>query len=846
MQDETSQLTVEYRSYPDFLERPPRQTGADDELPATDVEPAGTESGSRSALDLSIVIPAFNEARRLIGTLTSIRTYLARANVEYEVIVVSDGCTDATLESIAELLSLDRRYSVAVHARNQGKGAAVCTGVARSSGDRILVMDADASSPIEEWTRLAGALDAGGDIAIGSRSMRSADTSVERRPSRMLTGRVFRSITWLSTGLVFRDTQCGFKLFDGKVGRELFRDLRSSGFEFDVELLALARERGLRVSEVAINWKAMEGSTVRVARDAPRMLRGLLWLANRHLPTVLDRQLVVVSILCCVLFALAVAWLSFRRPLFNTTEERYAASAAEMASTDDWTMPRVLIDDAWVPFWGKPPLQTWMTAMSLNTFGRTEWAARVPGLIAGALLIMLVVVLGRRLFGAATGWLAAAIVASSLTFFVHWGAVILDTTSAALVTLAFTSFLFAIDCDLSWKTRWFGYVFFLALGLELLAKGPILVIFTLVPIGIWSIWTRSHEWRRLPIWTGIMLVVAVAAPWYLLAEMHSPGFLQYFFINEHILRFLRPDYGDLYGSAHVYPRGTIWGMLLLGILPWPLIVFGWKSRSEHAVRSGHSVRSGHVRSLVDREIIYLLLLWGLCPGVFFTMARSISPTYVLPGIGGIAILAAVLIRRAFHAGRLRYLGVAMIGVPGIAMLAAAAVASIVVLERPVGSLLCVVLAATVVALSWHAYRARAPVAQLGVSLSCVAIAWVTLYGVLGDDLDRRFSVRGVVRRGLEVVQGGEGRLIACRAKPAMAFYGGERLLALAREDVDGWMEHVCNGVADVYIFKPKYLTRLDPGVANALRLDREWGDYGLYLEREPCKMFSSESEESVP
>lgn len=226
---------------------------------------------------LSIVVPAFNEERRIAPTLHRISDYLDARRTTYEVIVVDDGSRDRTRAVVTEVTADRAAVRLLPLARNAGKGAAVRAGVLATRGHRVLFSDADLSTPIDEVGRLERAIDDGADVAIGSRA---APGEVERRQPwlRRIQGRAFhlavRALGFRAAATI-GDTQCGFKLFRGPVARALFGELTLSGFAFDVELLELAHTR-FRIDEVAVAWTHAQGSKVRPGVDAARMLADLV------------------------------------------------------------------------------------------------------------------------------------------------------------------------------------------------------------------------------------------------------------------------------------------------------------------------------------------------------------------------------------------------------------------------------------------------------------------------------------------------------------------------------------------------------------------------------------------
>jgi dolichyl-phosphate beta-glucosyltransferase len=222
--------------------------------------------------DWSVVIPAYNEAMRLPAYLKEVVAYFDGRDQPYEVVVVDDGSRDATADCVRELARL--HPSVRLHAlpENRGKGCAVRTGMTVASGALRLMADADGATPIVEVKRLEAAMQAGADLAVGSRALPDPSVVVRARTHRKLSGQVWsRLVRALGVSGVV-DTQCGFKLFRGPVADDLFRPLRTEGFGFDVELLLLARRRGYRIVEVPINWTDQPGSKVGVLKDGPRML----------------------------------------------------------------------------------------------------------------------------------------------------------------------------------------------------------------------------------------------------------------------------------------------------------------------------------------------------------------------------------------------------------------------------------------------------------------------------------------------------------------------------------------------------------------------------------------------
>ncbi|HUS68839.1 MAG TPA: dolichyl-phosphate beta-glucosyltransferase [Kofleriaceae bacterium] len=231
--------------------------------------------------ELSVVIPAFNEAERLAPTVRAIAAYCAEHHPAHEIIVVDDGSSDRTVELARALGDELERVRVLPLGQNRGKGAAVRAGVLASTGALVLFSDADLATPIEELEALRRALDGGADIAIASRAAPGADIRVRQHPMRELMGRTFNLMVRVTAVGGIRDTQCGFKLFRGEVARELFGQSKVDGFAFDVEVLWLARNR-YRIAEVPVTWRHVEESKVSPGSDAARMFLDLLRIRWLH------------------------------------------------------------------------------------------------------------------------------------------------------------------------------------------------------------------------------------------------------------------------------------------------------------------------------------------------------------------------------------------------------------------------------------------------------------------------------------------------------------------------------------------------------------------------------------
>jgi dolichyl-phosphate beta-glucosyltransferase len=233
---------------------------------------------------LSLVIPAYNESRRLPPYLESVRDHLTRQFGEaYEVLVVDDGSSDALPRVLEDECSQWPQLEVRRHDVNQGKGAAVRTGMLAARGELLLFADADGATPIGEECRLRAAIEAGADLAVGSRLVRARDVQRRRHWFRALVGRLFAGAARRAVRLPVLDTQCGFKMFRREAGRRLFEQVTERGYLFDIEVLLLALRHGYRVAEVPVNWADRPGSQLNMAGESWRILRGLWRLRRRRI-----------------------------------------------------------------------------------------------------------------------------------------------------------------------------------------------------------------------------------------------------------------------------------------------------------------------------------------------------------------------------------------------------------------------------------------------------------------------------------------------------------------------------------------------------------------------------------
>jgi len=347
-----------------------------------------------------------------------------------------------------------------------------------------------------------------------------------------------------------------------------------------------------------------------------------------------------------VLFAaLVVLWLGTLgwRDLVPTDEGRYAEIPREMVVSGDWVTPRL---DGF-KYFEKPPLQYWATAVSYELFGFGEWQARLWTGLTGLLSILFTGWTGAQLFNRRTGVFAAAVLASMF----YWNAMshinTLDMGTAATMSASLMAFLLAQRPDASRaQTRWWMWACWAFMALAVLSKGligillpgAVLVLYTLI-YRDWTLWTRLY------IVSGLLIFLAIAAPWFVWVQARNPEFFDYFFIYQQFTRFLTSE------LKRPGPWWYFFPILILGVLPWlgRLAPALWKSAAQPALR-GAAFGGAQGRTLHAQG---MLLIWAVFIFVFFSISKSKLPSYILPIFPAIALLISDDLDRA-QRGALRW------------------------------------------------------------------------------------------------------------------------------------------------------------------------------------------------
>ncbi|MBI4217298.1 MAG: glycosyltransferase family 2 protein [Parcubacteria group bacterium] len=214
---------------------------------------------------LSVVIPAYNEAKRLLNTLVAADEYLRRQSYEYEILVVNDGSKDNTADVVRKAAAFIGNLRLIDERENHGKGYAVRKGMLESKGDYRLFTDADNSTSLDQVEKMWPEFEKGFDVVIGSRDIKGAELPVPQSWLRMRLGDIFNIIVQITSGLWgMWDTQCGFKGFTRKAAEELFSRATIERWAFDVEILVLARKLRFRIQEIPVRWVNDPNSKVRL------------------------------------------------------------------------------------------------------------------------------------------------------------------------------------------------------------------------------------------------------------------------------------------------------------------------------------------------------------------------------------------------------------------------------------------------------------------------------------------------------------------------------------------------------------------------------------------------------
>ncbi len=249
--------------------------------------------------ELSIVIPAYNEALRINATLSRVLECVATQGWDAEVLVVDDGSTDETAEIVERWMRMPGRANGRLHLiqnpGNRGKGYSVRNGLLQAAGEIVMFTDADLSAPMEEAERLLTAIREGADVAIGSRWLDRQRQTIQQPLYRQIFGRCFNWITRRVMNLPFHDTQCGFKAFRREAAQVIFRLQTIERWGFDPEILFIARKLKYVIEEVPVTWGHDERSRLSYLKDGMKMLEEMAVVRRNSLAGRYDQAIAAMT-----------------------------------------------------------------------------------------------------------------------------------------------------------------------------------------------------------------------------------------------------------------------------------------------------------------------------------------------------------------------------------------------------------------------------------------------------------------------------------------------------------------------------------------------------------------------
>ncbi|CAB1062645.1 hypothetical protein D1BOALGB6SA_7425 [Olavius sp. associated proteobacterium Delta 1] len=329
------------------------------------------------------------------------------------------------------------------------------------------------------------------------------------------------------------------------------------------------------------------------------------------------------SVLIFTLIAICLILFFFNlgdRALWDIDEGMHAATSKDMVLSGDWLTPQYNGDK----FYDKPPLHNWLVAISFMIFGFTEFAARLPAALMGLGCVMVTYMMGRQIFGPAAAFLSAVVLATSAEYFILSRVVVHDISLAFFITLALALFYLGYNDEKHRRPLFLlGYA---ALGFSVLAKGPVGVLLPVMIIGLFLIFNRQLSFlKEMQVGWGVLIFLAVAAPWYILISLKDPDYVSYFFIKQNLGNFFSGE------VRHPEPIYYYIPLLMGGMFPWstflPLALFhGFRAR-------GTTYNAGTLFALI----------WFAAIFIFFSMASSKLGTYILPLFPSAAILVGAFL-----------------------------------------------------------------------------------------------------------------------------------------------------------------------------------------------------------
>ncbi len=584
---------------------------------------SGPLGGPRPEPRISLVLPAYNEEAVIQQAIQEADTALRGLTTDYEILVVDDGSSDRTGEFAEREARTRPAVRVIAHGTNKGYGAALRTGFTAATKAWIGFTDADCQFDVRELDRLTLLLRSH-DIACGYR--------IDRQDPwlRCFYSRVYNTMVSAALGTGVRDCDCALKLFRREVIEST--PIETNGFLVNAEMLTKARLAGRSVVEVGVTHRPRPRgtSTVSVWHTIPVLLAMVRFWWKTILfpgrpatagtaPGSWTGRRSAAALMSLVVLALFMLFGRLTYPLIEPDESRYAQIALEMVQSGDYLVPRL----RGAAYLDKPPLLYWMTAGSFRVFGANEFSSRVPAALAAMLTVLATFWIGRRIIGDAPAYLGAIMMFLCLGFVLSGRFLVMDslltlfTTVALLAGVAATQ---AVRLHLGW---WVLAAVALALGV--LTKGPVAPVLVVPPL-LMAFWLMQRLDRvRIVHWLLFGTVAgAITLPWFVLMAARQPGFIEYFFWQQHVVRFVST-------FIHKEPFWYYVPVLAVGMFPssllfTPLAVFLFS-------------RDASLRGRRTAELGGIALGAAWIVG-FFSASSCKLPTYILPALPLLCLLQA--------------------------------------------------------------------------------------------------------------------------------------------------------------------------------------------------------------
>jgi 4-amino-4-deoxy-L-arabinose transferase-like glycosyltransferase len=466
--------------------------------------------------------------------------------------------------------------------------------------------------------------------------------------------------------------------------------------------------------------------------------------------------------LVALALALSLAWFGAlgHRKLVKADEGRYAEIPREMLATGDWLTPRL----NGFKYFEKPPLQYWASATAFAAFGVHEWSARLWSALTGFGTLCLVFWAGRRLYGETAAWCAGAVLAGSALFAAMSQFAALDMGVSAFLALAVLGFVLGQRDEATPRARrawmlaaWAG------MALAVLSKGLIGVVLPGGALALYVAWQRDFALlRRLHPLPGLALLIAIAAPWFVAVSQANPEFARFFFVHEHLERFLTTQHDH---------RGPLWyfvPILIIGMLPWVLSPAPalWQA----APRAAGGAHFQPAR---------FLLAWCITVFVFFSISGSKLPNYILPLFPALALLVGAQLARAARGFLVAQAGLAAL----VGLAAAVGLQTSAAVPGPYRPWLVaagVTLAALALASAWIARRDRRVASVIVLAAGGLAATQLVLLG--HDTLAPRYSAYHAVERARPALPPGAPFYAVNHYDHTLPFYLGRLVVMVERTD----------------------------------------------------------------